>query len=191
MTPRDRRALTILAVAAIVMLAYAYWPQPAPETVGGTADSAMLAQRLDRFRREAAQLPARAALRDAARAELVQLEKGLIPGDSSAQAQANLLAIVRRVARAQSPPLDLRQADSGQLRPFTGDYAQLLLNTALECQIEQLVNFLADLAAQPELLAIEELHVTATSNKQKTIPVRLTISGLARGALLKQVRGAF
>ena len=188
LSDRDRRALAGLAVALVGMGALYFWPQPAVEVVGGgsgTVESA--AARLDRVRQEAALGAGREQLLTAARAELAELEKGLIPADSAPQAQAQLLQIFRRVARAQSPPLDVRQTNFGAVRPYGDGYAQVQLTISAECQIEQLVNLMADLAGQPELVAVEELHVTATANKQKSLAVQMAVAGLTRGALARTV----
>jgi Tfp pilus assembly protein PilO len=120
-----------------------------------------------------------------AQTDLTALEKGLIAAESLPQAQAQLLQIVRRVARSESPALDLKGTDFGQTRAYGEHYAEVLLTVSLECQIEQLVNFLADIAAQPELLALDELHVAAGNSKTKTVMVRITVSGLVRSGLMR------
>ena len=48
------------------------------------------------------------------------------------------------------------------------------------CLIEQLVNLLAALANEPELLSTNEIQVTGGPDKNKTIQVRLTRFGTAR-----------
>lgn len=186
MTERDRRALLILGGALVVMAIFYFWPDPKVEVVGGgTSDVKSAATRLDRVRREAALLPVREESKQKTAVALAQLEKGLIAADSAPQAQAQLLQIVRRVAKLQSPGFDIKQNQFGQVRPYGNDYAQVLLTISMDCQIEQLVNLLSDLASQPELLALEDLHISATNNKQKSIPVQMTISGLTKGSLLK------
>lgn len=189
-TERDRRALIILGAALAVMALIYFWPEPKVEVVGGAAsDVKSAAVRLDRVRKEAALLQVRDDGRKRTADELAQIEKGLIAADSAAQAQAQLLQIARRVARIQSPAVDFKQNQFGQVRPFGSDYAQVTLTITMDCQIEQLVNLLSDLASQPELLAIEDLHISATNNKQKSIPVQMTVSGLTKGSLLKPAAG--
>ncbi len=185
MTERDRRALLILGGALVVMAIFYFWPEPKVNVVGGASDVKSAATRLDRVRREAALLPVREESKQKTAAALAQLEKGLIAADSAPQAQAQLLQIVRRVAKLQSPGFDIKQNQFGQVRPYGTDYAQVLLTISMDFQIEQLVNLLSDLASQPELLALEDLHISATNNKQKSIPVQMTISGLTKGSLLK------
>ncbi len=186
LSERDRRALIILGIAAAVMGVIYFWPEPKVEVVGGTASNVeQVAARLQEVRQEAAQLPVREQWRRQAQTDLAALEKGLIAAESLPQAQAQLLQIVRRVARGESPALDLKGTDFGQTRPYGDHYAEVLLTVSLECQIEQLVNFMADIAAQPELLAVDELHASAGNGKTKTVMVRMTVSGLVRGSLLR------
>jgi hypothetical protein len=60
------------------------------------------------------------------------------------------------------------------------------------CLIEQLVNLLAALANEPELLSTNEIQVTGGPDKNKTIQVRLTLSGVVskKLALEKKTGGA-
>ncbi len=186
LSERDRRALIFLAVAGAIALAVNFWPEPAVETVGGAEAETVraAASRLDRIRAEAAQAPVRQEALTKTREELAQMEKGLIGGESQAQVQAQLLQIFRRAARAQSPAVDARQTQFGQIRPFGEGYAQVTLSVSLECQIEQLINLIADLSAQPEMLALEELRISATDNKQKAIGVQMVVSGLTHASLI-------
>ena len=186
LTERDRRALLALGVAVILSLALYFWPAPTIETVGPAVNDAQAAAvRLDRVRQEAALAPSRRQQLDQTKEELARLEKGLIAGDSLPQAQAQMVQIVRRIARAQVPPLPLGSTDFGPARAFTGPYGQVLLTVTAECQVDQLVNFLSDVAAQPELVAVEEIHISSANAKQKLIPVRLVLAGLIPGSLLK------
>jgi hypothetical protein len=191
LSARDRRALVIFAAALAAMGAIYFWPEPKVEVVGASVSTVeAAAARLDRVRQEAAQLSVRREALRQSREELAGLEKGLLAGDSAAQVQAQLLQVFRRVARAQSPALDIRQSSFGRTQTF-GDYAQVTLSANMECRIEQLVNLIADLAAQPELLALEELHVNAANAKEKTIGVQLVVAGLApRATAMPAAAGA-
>ena len=46
------------------------------------------------------------------------------------------------------------------------------------CLIEQLVNLLAALANEPELLSTNQIQINGGTDKNKVIQVRLTLSGV-------------
>ena len=200
MTERDRRALVIWA-AVMVVGGLVYWySNSSPSSSSGSAKTSTPAnspvdsidrgqQRLALLRRQAATLPGKQAVLKQVSLELARREKGLIPGDTAEQAQAQLLQIVKRVAQQQTPPLDVGQVELGRPRPFGTAYGQVSVSITLNCRIEDLVNYLAALSAQPELTATEEIRLGTSHPKQKTIPVRLTISGLVARRLVPVRKG--
>src|SRR6266545_7273907 len=105
---RDKRALALLGAAVVLMLAY--WASGSRENTGAKTaalDSIPAAEkRLVRVRELAASLPAKQDALKQVWAELAAREGGLIEADTAAQAQAVLLQIVKRVGKAQSPPLE-------------------------------------------------------------------------------------
>jgi hypothetical protein len=102
-----------------------------------------------------------------------------------------MMDVARRIAGGQSPPLDLRAADVGQVRPLGADYGEVSVPLAFECRIEQLLNFLADLTAQPEMLATSALRIQSSNpkDKDKILTVRITLSGVVPRKLVPQRRG--
>ena len=194
---RDRRALVILGIALAVGGAI-YWfssSSPAPSSSSASVavaplDSIDRAQnRLAMLRRQAATLPGKQAVLKQVSAELNEREKGLIPGDTAEQAQAQLLQVVNRVAKQQTPPIQTGQVELGRPRSYGTAYGQVSVSLTLTCRIDELVNFLAALGAQPELTATEEIRFGASHPKQKTMPVRLTVTGLVARSLIPKQRG--
>ncbi len=181
LTGRDKRALLILAAAVVVILAsnaFLTREQPVKAAVG--TDSLFVAQkRLDRLRRVAATLPEKEAALKKISAELATRDKGLIQADTAAQAQAQLLQIFRRLARAQAPAIEIKTVEMGQIRPLGDDYGEILVPVTFECRVEQLLNLLADVTAQPELVSTSEIRVVSANQKEKTMTVRLTLAGVA------------
>jgi hypothetical protein len=193
---RDRRALVILGAAVVVGgLLYWYSNSSPSSSAGATKISAPVdsvdrtEKRLAMLRRQAATLPGKEAVLKQVSLELAEREKGLIPGDTAEQAQAQLLQIIKRVAQQQMPPLDLGQVELGRPRPFGSAYGQVSVSITVTCRIEELVNFLAGLSAQPELTATEEIRFGASHPKQKTMPIRLTVSGLVAKRLVPARKG--
>jgi hypothetical protein len=77
----------------------------------------------------------------------------------------------------------------GRPRTFGSAYGQVSVSITVTCRIEDLVNFLAALSAQPELASTEEIRFGASHPKQKTMPIRLTISGLVARRLMPERKG--
>jgi len=188
---RDKRALLMLGGAVLISTIVYFWPQgDAAPAVAPSVDSIPLAeQRLSRLRQVVATIPGKRTVLEGIAAQLKEREKGLIEAETAAQAQAQLLQIVRRVTRAQSPPLEIGQVDMGSVQPLGADYAEALVSVSLTCRIEQLVNLLADISAQPESIATHELQVRAQDARQKTMGVRLTVSGVLPRRLAPERKG--
>jgi hypothetical protein len=193
---RDRRALIVGVVLLAGGLIYWYSSSSTPSSGSGGAKTSAPVESVDRaekhlamLRRQAAKLPGKEAVLNQVSLELAQREKGLVPGDTAEQAQAQLLEIVKRVAQQQLPPLDVGQVELGRPRPFGTAYGQVNVSITLTCRIDELVNYLTGLSAQPELIATEEIRFGTAHPKQKTMPVRLTISGLVAKRLVPVRKG--
>lgn len=188
---RDKRALLALAGMAVISLAVYFWPAggAVPMVAPATASTPMAERRLAKLREVAATIPARQKVLEEATAELAEREKGLLRTETAAQAQALLLQMIRKLARAQSPGIELQQSEIGQVAPLGPHYGEVPITVGFQCRIEQLVNLLADISAQPELVATRELVVRTADQKQKTIAVRLTLSGVIPKALMPDNKG--
>ncbi len=198
LSDRDRRALVILGVAVVVG-GFIYWYSNSSPSSSSSASGSVAAvpgesidraqRRLANLRRQAATLSGKEAVLKQASLELSEREKGLIPGDTAAEAQAQLLQVVRRVASAQTPPIEMSQVELGRPRTYGAAYGQVGVSITLTCRIDELVNFLAALGAQPELASTEEIRFGASHPKQKTMPIRLTVTGLVARRLIPQQKG--
>jgi hypothetical protein len=191
LSERDQKALKLLAGALLVAAVIYFWPEAgaAEETAGGANATEVLEKRLTKARELLLQVPDKQALFKQAQADLAAREKGMLPGDTAAQAQAQLFQILRRVGRAQGPPIEVRANEIGQARAFGDDYGEVTVSVSFECGVEQLVNLLADLGAQPELLATNEIRVGQASGPEKLLPVRLSISGIVPRKLIPEKKG--
>ncbi len=181
MTERDRRALLLLGGCAIIFGTVYFWPQhdPAADVVVPAAESIPAAERrLARLRDLAATLPAREKVLAEAQKDLAAREKGLYRSPTAPQTAAEILQHVRKLARAQSPAIEIQQTDLGGVEPLGKEYGESTVTVNFNCRIVQLLNLLADISAQPELIATRDLTVRAGDPKQKTMAVRLTVSGV-------------
>jgi hypothetical protein len=177
---RDRRALMVLG--AVVVLAFIYWVASSSSSSVKVSVPVESIDRVEKglanLRTRAAALPAKEVVLKQANAELADREKGLISGDTADQAQAQLLQVLRRVAKAQTPPLEIRQVELGQPRSYGNAYGLVTVSVTVDCRIEELINLLSTLSAQPETVATDEIRFGMANPKQKTMPVRLTVSGM-------------
>lgn len=189
LSKRDRRALIVLAVSGAVFAAVWFWPQPSADAAAGKESVAQAEGRLTRLRRLAAAVPAREEIDQRVSAELARREAGLIIAETAPQAQAQLLQVVRRVAGAQSPPLDIKGSEFSPVQAFGDAYGEVTVVISMECGIEQILNFIADLSKQPELIATSNLQFRQAQAKKKTVPVRITISGIVPKKLVPQKKG--
>jgi len=185
---RDKRALMLLAAAGVVFLIVELATNSFSSSKVVTAsDSITLAERrLAHARQLASSVPGKQDNLKRVAAELAQREKGLIQAPTAPQAQAQLLEIIRRLAKAQTPPLEIKTGEIGQVRPLGDAYGEVVVPVSFDCRIEQLVNLLADVTAQPEVLATSEIRISSSSAKEKTLNVRLTVSGVTRRELVPE-----
>jgi len=186
MTPRLRRQLPWLAVTLFLGIVVHYWPESSAPVVAPTADTIANAEkRLARLREIAATVPARQEILKKVNDELAAREKGLIAADTAAQAQAQLIQIVRDLGRAESPAVEPRTEGFG-LRPLGDAYGEATVTLLFDCRIDQLVNVLAGLAARPELVSTSDLRVNLANAKDKTINVHLTVAGVVPRKLVPE-----
>lgn len=191
---RDRRALVGLAVAVLgVTLFMMFSNGDAQPKVVGAADSIPAAEkRLARARQLAAGVAGREQLLKQVSAELAEREKGVIQAETAAQAQAQLLDIIKRVGKAQPAPIEFGTVELGQqISKLNEDYGQVQVSLPFTCHIEDLLNFLADLGSQPELLATNDIRISSADAKQKTIYVRLTVAGIVPKRLVPEKKALF
>ena len=185
----DRRTLLILAagVSLVLVLRFVVMADKRPEVVAA-ADSVPLAeQRLAKLRETVATVPGKDKISKQAAAELATREKGMILADTAAQAQAQLLEIIRRVGKDDG--IDVRGAEEMKVRPLADDYGEVVVAVSFTCRIDQFVNFMADLANRPELLATSDIRVAAANPKEKTVSVRLGLSGVVPRKLVPVKKG--
>jgi hypothetical protein len=189
LSPRDRRALAWLAAAALLGLVVYVWParDSAATVVAPVGDPVTLAEtRLARLRESAATVPAKENVYKKVSADLALREKGIIQADTAAQAQAVLIQLIRRLGAAETPPIDIRSTELNPIRPFGESYGEASVAVQIECRIDQLVNLLASLETQPELVATSDLRVLSSNAKEKTVGVRLTITGVVPRRLVPE-----
>ena len=187
----DRRLLWLLAAMAVgaILRLTVFTDRASTIQVVVPADAITRAEkRLQHLREQAATVPAKEAMLKQALAELETREQGLIKTETGPQAQAHLLDTIHRIAGQAG--FDARGADQfTEVRPMGSDYGVVTVTESFTCAIEQLVNFLALLPAESELVATNEVHVTGGNDKKKNLQVRLSVSGLVPRSLVPKKKG--
>jgi len=189
--PREKKAVialgATLALSAVV-LAYEFWPAGTAAVAAAAPQSvAQMEQRLARVRETAATVPGKQEILKKVAGDLAIRENGMIRAETAPQAQAQVVSILRDLAASES--LQLRNYELGAIAPFGDDYGAVNVSIQVECRIEQLLNFLAALAARPELIATRDLRVLAADPKQKTLNVRITVAGIVPKSLAPKKGG--
>jgi hypothetical protein len=186
----DKRLLWLLAAMAMaVLLRYTAFGDKTPEVVAAVESVPVAERRLERMRELAATVPGKTEVLKKATADLEQREKGLIQADTAAQAQAQLLERIRLIAAANK--FDARGVDQfSEAKPLGTDYGVVSVTETFTCAIEQLVNFLADLANSPELISTNDIQITGGNDKKKNIQVRLSISAVVPRKLVPVRKGS-
>lgn len=185
---RDMRALALLAFCAVLFSAIYLWPEQG-EVVGAEMTSAQMEQRITRLRRMAAAAPGREEALRRVQEELGRREAGMLKAESVAQAQAEMLEMVRRVAKSQPETFGLRGTEFGVPRRLGDHYGEVVLTVSVDCPIDRLVSFLADVSNQPELIAVSDVQLSMSVGNKKIIPARLTFTGIVPRRLVPEKQG--
>ena len=159
----------------------------APQTAAPLDSIPQAEKRLERLRRLAATVPARETALKEVKRELAEREKRLLSAETASQAQAQLLQIVRRVGKDNG--IDVRGGEIGSVRPLSDDYGEVAVSVVFDCQIDKLVNFLAALTTEPEAMSTSDIRIAPSNPKQKTVGVRVTLSGVVRRSLVPAKKG--
>lgn len=189
LTPRDRRALILLGAGllTVIVLRFGVYGDRSAAVVESSDSIPLAEQRLARLRQAEVSGPAKQALLNRLSAELALREKGVIQAPTAQQAQAHLLETIRRIGKGEG--LDVRGGEFPELRPLGDDYGEAAVSVNFECRIEQLVNFLAALTKEQELVATDEIRVSTANAKDKTVMVRLTLAGVVPKNLVPVKKG--
>jgi len=186
----DRRTAGILVggVLAVLILRFGVY-RDAPPAVVAPEESIPVAQhRLERVRQLAATVSGKQAVLQQAQDELRKRETGILQADTAAQAGAQLLDVIRKAAIANG--IDARGAEEvNRVKPLANDYGEVSVTVTFACGIEQLVNFLAALTNEPEILATNEINISGGNDKNKSVQVRLSLSGVVPKKLVPEKKG--
>ncbi len=189
LSDRNRRALSFLGVAVVLFFIAQYWTGSSSTSDANPIAALppqMLEDRLLRMRSLAAEAPAKLKILEQVKDELKTRERGMLQGDTAAQAQGELMKIARSIGRSVVPPVDVRPSELGRITPFGKDYGEVNVTVQMDASMGQIVSFLAALGSQPELLATNEIRMGQASSKDKTMSTRVMISGIVPKKLVPE-----
>jgi hypothetical protein len=196
LSPRFRRFLWWSVVSLIVGAIYTYWQdspsQPVAAVAASTDSVAMAERQLAKLREVAATVPQKQQIFKQVSGDLAVREKGIINADTAQQAQAQIIQVLRKLGQDERPPVEFRTQEIGAVRALEKSdvYGEVFVSVQVECGMDQLVNILVGLAARPEMIASNDMRLTSANAKQKTIGVRLTVSGIVPRKLVPGKKGA-
>ena len=188
---RDRRAIKFLLISVVPSLIWWLWPssdeavKPAVAAVVNNSPAGLDLQ-LQKLRQKETQVPAKLALVKDLQSQLDIREKGLIVADTLAQSQALLGGALRATARQEG--FELRGLNMVTPSIYGGEYGQIGIQIGAEAQIEQVLNFLADLTHRPEILATDEIRISLANPKTKVLQFSVVVTGLVPKKLVPEKR---
>jgi len=186
----DRKTAYLLALAAVLLIAVLRFRvfTDSETPVAAAAESIPLAeQRLEKIRQLASTVPGKEAVLKQAMADLQARERGILTPETAEQAKAQLLDVIHRIAAGNG--IDSRGVEQSNVRALANDYGEVSVGVTFTCAIEQLVNFLSQIANEPQILATNEINISGGSDKKKNIQVRLTLSGVVPKKLVPKKGG--
>ena len=184
---RKHAILLAVGVTAILLLKFVVLDGRTSAVVAATESAPMAENRLRKLRGIAATVPAKETMLKQVTAELESREKGLLKADTGAQAHALLQALLHRAGEANG--IDIRGMEDARVRLLGNDYGEAMVFVRFTCRIEQLVNLLAQLANEPELLATNQVQITGGADKNKLLQVRLGLSGVVTRKIAQEKKG--
>jgi len=189
LTTRDRRALIFLGagIVTLLVLRFGVYGDRQTSVVAATDSIPLAEKRLARLRQLAASVPGKQTVLKSITAEAQWREKGILQAPTAQQAQAHLLETIRRAGKTEG--IEVRGGEFPELRPLGDEYGEASVAVNFDCRIEQLVNFLAALTKEPELLATNEIRIASANPKEKTVSVRLTLAGVVPRNLVPVKKG--
>src|SRR5260370_8643919 len=162
---RKTAILWVSCLAVIGMLGFVVLADRSPSGVAASESVPMAEKRLERLRQIAATVSGKETLMKQVSAELGTREKGMLKAETGAQAQAQLQDLLHKVGASNG--IDIRCVEDARIKPFGNAYGEVSVTVRFSCLIEQLVNLLAALANEPELLSTDETPIPGKREQNK------------------------
>lgn len=180
LSTRDRRAVIILAVAAVLFAVVDFGLLPAVDRLAEARKGLPVEElTLRKYRRAAASAAARENSLADLQKRVAAVEAGMLESETSALAVAELQRTVKELAAVNQ--VDLTGTDFLPPRPLDPGHTLVSIRFAVTANTERLVSFLAALETAPKALAVRTLTVIPIGGSpDKRLNLTLAVSGLMR-----------
>ena len=174
---RDQLALTAAALAVVLYAIFqlALFPiwDDAQEM---RANLSIQEKKLEKYREVARTAALRNVEVNSVEARIREADGGILSSRTAALASAELQQLVNQLTSEES--IEVRSNDFPPVKPLAAQYTQVPIGLQFQCRLDQLVNLVTDLAANPKYLTVRNLVIQAMNNKEKTLTVNMQIGGI-------------
>jgi hypothetical protein len=123
--------------------------------------------------------------------EHAALEEGVLDAGTAPLAYAQLWGILSRVNDSRKLSINFGGVEFGHnVTRLSDDYGEIEITVPFSCRMDELAALLLELPRQRELVATKRIQISSADEKQKTLHVRLTVSGVVRGNLASAKAGS-
>ena len=175
LSDRDRRALKILGLCAVVAAGMMLGPRVLAPSPGLETSIEALEQRYLLARETAERQPRLERDARAAARALQVLERRLLRSETPSLAQAEIRSVTTGLLRAEG--IRAPRSTFGAAAMGEELYTRIPIDLEFSCQPEQLVRFMASLANAAPILSTRRLKVTVDRAEARRIRVLLTVEG--------------
>jgi hypothetical protein len=177
MSRRDKRALTIAAIAAAIFLLLAYGAFPVWDAWQAERGGLPVReQTFVKFREAVASRAVREAENATLETRLREAEVGLLTSDTPALASAELREWVQQLAAEHS--MEVISSQFLPAKPLGNDYQQVPLGVQMKGRLDSLLNFLKACGTGAKTLSVARLQIQRFGDPQKSVQVNLTVAGI-------------
>jgi hypothetical protein len=186
----SRKHVVVLAVIAATMLVWRLVGH-LTSTMAGPETVAAAEQRVRRLHNIVEGMPGNQRLLERVSSEHSMREDGVLDAPSAPLAYAQLWGILCRVNDTRKPPIEFGGVEfGGKVARLSDEYGEIEITVPFSCRMDQLTALLLELPRQREIIATKRIDISSADEKQKTLNVRLTVSGVVRGDLATAKAGS-
>lgn len=180
LSPRDKRALIVLALAVASFLLIGFGLLPLVDRLAearqGLATQEMT---LRKYRRAATGEVARQASLSDLQKRVVTVEAGMLESPTAALAAAELQRILKEMAAANR--IELSATEFLPAKALDSEHTLISTRFTVTANMDRLVNFLVTLESAPKAFGVRTLAVYANvPNPEKKVSATLVLAGVMR-----------